>query len=225
MEIRLQVNYKDGEKHYVGNEKGIVFSDKEHSLVWNDEEGLYLYLHKNRKELRKIVQEEKTSLEIVGLPPHDDITTTEDENIYLLGLINTTKEELKKEAVKRLKNLKLESMALKDYRDNDVFYVSERMGGIPFNYFLPGYTYEKEVREAIEKVKEAGYFPYFAIVDHTEFGLWISVLFITPDKRVWENVRPDKNGIVYSAVYNETGDVDWGDIQIRPMFGGILRTA
>ncbi len=91
MKIRLQVNYKDGEKHYVGNERGIVFSDKEHSLVWNDEEDLYLYLHKNRKELRKIVQEEKASLEIVGLPPHDDITTTEDENIYLLGLIVSAK--------------------------------------------------------------------------------------------------------------------------------------
>lgn len=186
MEIRLQVNCKDGRKLYVSGEKGIVFGDKEHSLVWNDEDDLYLYLRENRKELRKLVQEEKTSLEMVGLPPHDDITETEDENIYLLGLINTTKEELKKEAVKRLKNLKLESTALKDYRDNDVFYVSERMGRMPVNYFLPGYTYEKEVRQAIEKVKGSGYFPYFAIVDHTEFGLWISVLFITPDKRVWE---------------------------------------
>lgn len=225
MEIRLQVNCKDGRKLYVNDEKGIVFGDKEHSLVWNDENDLYLYLRENRKELRKIVQEEKAGLEIVGLPPHDDITEIEDENTYLLGFINTTKKELKKEAVKRLKNLKLESMALKDYRDNDVFYVSERMGRFPVNYFLPGYTYEKEVRQAIEKVKESGYFPYFAIVDHTEFGLWISVLFITPDKRVWENERPDENGIVRSAVCTETGDVDWGNIQIRPMFGGILRTA
>ena len=225
MEIRLQVNYKDGKKHYVGNEKGIVLSDKEHSLVWNDEEDLYFYLKKNRKELRKIVQEEKASLEMVGLPPHDDITETEDENIYLLESINTPEEEMKGEAVKRLKKLKLEPMAFENYRDNDVFYVSERMGGFPVNYYLPGYTYEKEVKAAIEIVKEAGYFPYFAIVDHTEFGLWVSVLFVTPHKRVWENERPDKNGIVYSAVYNETGDVDWGDIQIRPMFGGILRTA
>ena len=225
MEIRLQVNYKDGTKLYVGDEKGIVFGDRERSLVWDNEEDLYHYLHKNVKELRVFVQEEKVSLEMVGLPPHDDITETEDENIYLLESINTTEEEMKEEAVKRLKKLNLEPMAFENYRDDDVFYVSERMGRFPVNYFLPGYTYEKEVREALEKVKEVGYFPYFAIVDHTEFGLWVSVLFVTPHKRVWENEKPDENGVVYSAVYNETGDVDWGDIQIRPMFGGILRTA
>lgn len=132
--------------------------------------------------------------------------------------INITDDEIEKERVKRIKMLKLESLARKDAIENKTFWISENTGW-PWNinYYLHGYSYEKEVQEAINEIKKLGGTPYFAIVDHLkDGGLWISVLYISPYKNEWNREKPDKDGIVFAAVYNTSfGAIDYGDIQIH----------
>lgn len=141
-----------------------------------------------------------------------------------------TKEMMKEEAIKRLKKLNVEKIAFHEFEENGVFYVSERMrspdfGVVPVNYFLNGYTYEKEVKDAIRGVKDMGGYPYWGIVDHMRGGyLMISILFVSKYQENWEDERADEDGIVLSMVYNTGMDFsELGSIVIKSVYGGILR--
>lgn len=206
------------------NDKGEkVFISNNGMVDFKDEDELYFYLFRNTPKLAMKARENNwhCTIEKDGVP-----FTDTDLNDYV-ERINLSADEMEEERKKRIKMLKLEEMAEKDAITNKTFWISENTG-YPFNvnYFLDGYSYEEEVKRAIEKIKSYGGLPYFAIVDHLKSGgLWISVLYVSLYKNEWRYERPDSNGIVVAGVYNtEFDDVDIGSIQIRlDAFAGSVR--
>ena len=215
MSYRVYVGAKDN----MGNK---VYLKKEDGTTTFESDELYCFLRENLPVLPKKVRENHWHLTV-----EEEGKPVSDEDFgYYLSMYNITEEELEEERVKRLKRLHLEETALKDAIKNKTMWISENMG-LPWNvnYFLPGYTYEKEVRRAMKKVSICGAIPYFAIVDHLrDGGIWVSVLYISLHKSEWPYERADNNGYIDSGVYNSAFDgVDFGTIQIRCGLGGSVK--
>lgn len=209
MKYRLYTNTvnKNGEKVYVQNNDTDIFDTNE--------------LIETLEYDGTLAKKAKLDKLIYTIEKADDTPIDKKEMKHLkelLNQVNISDEDIENERVKRLKMLKLETMALNDAITNKTFWISENTG-YPFNinYFLNGYSYEKEVREAINKITKLGGTPYFAIVDHLkDGGLWVSVLYVSPYKNEWKNERPNKNGIMFAGVYNTNlKNIDYGDIQIH----------
>lgn len=155
-----------------------------------------------------------------GVPVHDE------DIDYYLAMYNLSNEEIEEERIKRLKALQLEETALRDAIKNKTIWIAENMG-YPWNvnYFLSGYTYEKEVKRAMEKASICGGIPYFAIVDHLrDGGVWVSILYISLHKEDWKYERPDSEGYLECGVYTSTyDDMDFGSIKIKVGIGGSVK--
>ena len=84
-------------------------------------------------------------------------------------------------------------------------------------------------KAAIEKMKEysADALPYHLIHSFTEFGELYAVLFVSSNRDDWPSDGPDREGYVFSYVYNATDPSfsEYGDIVIQGANGGIVRTA
>lgn len=138
------------------------------------------------------------------------------------------KEKQKKEAIKRLKMLKVMPNVIKDFEENGRVYYSERQNKI-FNailYWLD--NEEKFVKIVEEKERKHNILVYHCQLTHTEFGDLLSLLYVSADEDNWEYERQDiQNGITYCYVANLDCeyDSDWGTIGITPSQGGVLRTA
>lgn len=206
---------------------------KEKTLCFTDKSQLEKFLLDNLYEINRWLRKNKYKL-TVDLNDHEC-----HEYINYLNSINTTDEELEKERVERVKALKLEPYAEKDIIKNKTIWISENMG-LPWNvnYFLDGYTYEKEVREGLKKLVRGDNIPYFAIVDHLKNGgLMISFLYVSIHKDAWESMERfhDKNykqdlkkgeyvdSWVFNTNFMELPDL--GTIRIKREMGSIKRVA
>lgn len=215
MGYRVYVGVKDdvGDKIYMAKEDGSADFTKEELVDYLCEKLAFI--------------PEKVRQRHWHLTAEKDGKPVSDEDIdYFLEMYNVTEAEVEAERIRRLKQLHLEKMALKDTIKNHTMWISENMD-MPWNvnYFLPGYSYAKEVRQAMKKVSVCGAIPYFAIVDHMRDGsLWISVLYISLHKEDWPYERVSPNGMVSSGVYNTAlDDVDFGTIQIRCGLAGSVK--
>lgn len=209
MKYRIFTNTTDekGKKIYVKNDNTDIFTTEELIETLRYDGTLAMYA-RTKKWFYTIEPTEETTI---------DKKEVNNFQKYLKE-INITDEEIEKERVKRINMLHLETTAKKDAIENKTFWISENTGWLfNVNYYLPGYSYEKEVKEAINKITKLGGTPYFAIVDHLkDGGLWVSVLYVSPYKNEWKREKPDKNGIVFAAVYNTNfKNIDYGDIQIK----------
>ena len=214
---KLYLNKMDNE----GNP--MYYMDDNHEVVsFKEKQGMWEFLWTSFIKIRKYVQSVggKAVVEVDGKVITDEDWKNE------LEYINLSNEEVDKERVKRLKKFDLEPIALKEAIKNHTFYVSENMG-MPFNvnYFLDGYTYEKEVRRAIELLENVGGVPYWGVVDHFRGGgIMVSLLYVSPVKTDWDYERLQEGGYIQACVYNsQFDDIEIGDIQVRSILGGLKR--
>ena len=210
---------------YVGamdNEGKKVYLTKDDGTCDFEEMELYSFLRKQLSSLPQKVRENHWHLTV----EKDGKPFSDDDFDYYISMYNITEEEIEAERVMRLKRLRLEETALRDAIKNKTMWISENMG-LPWNvnYFLSGYTYEKEVKRAMKRVSTCGAIPYFAIVDHLrDGGIWVSVLYISLHKSDWKYERMDSNGYIDSGVYDSTYDgMDFGSIQIKCGLGGSVK--
>lgn len=143
-----------------------------------------------------------------------------DEEEEEIAVPETTNIELSKaEAVLRMKNLNIMQEIIKRYEEKDEILFSE-FGGIL-------YDLNEEAKEAVAKVKEKGFLPYHVIRSQTEFGDVYAVLYVSNQTEEWKSERRDKNGTIYSYVYNATNPSfsEFGSIMVESCNGGLLRTA
>lgn len=126
-----------------------------------------------------------------------------------------------KEALNRMKNLKLHENVVKEFEEEGKLNLSE-LGGIL--YWLN--DEENAMVRAWEE--ETGNIVYHVIKNHLEFGLCYSFLYVSPDKEEWEYDNEDlKEGCALAYVKNVTNKEfsEYGSIGIRPNWGGLKRTA
>lgn len=222
-----EIEWLTGE--YTNNEWETCIS--ENALCFTSKDRLEEFLLNNLYEINRWLRKNKYKL-LVNMNDHEC-----SEYIEYLENINTTDEEMEAERTRRVKALNLESSAEKDILKNKTLWIAENLG-LPWgvNYFLPGYTYEKEVRACMEKLVKGDNVPYFAIVDHLKNGeLLISFLFVSIHKDAWDSMEcfhdrnykkdMEKGEYVDAWVFNTNfmEIPDLGTIQIKRGMGSLKR--
>lgn len=132
-----------------------------------------------------------------------------------------TVEKAKKEAIERMKILKLFKNVITDFKDDDRLNKSEDLG---FLYWL--YDEEEEMVKEFEKEHEC--VVYHVILSRTNIGTMYSLLYVSLDDEEWEEDRADlQNGQVLAYVVNKTDPEcsEIGYIGIKPQIGGLVRVA
>ena len=127
-----------------------------------------------------------------------------------------TIQEMVDEAIERMKILDLHSNAIRDFRHGQLNYSEQ---GIL--YWLPD---EQEAKVA-EFQQEYGGVVYHVIKNNTEFGEMYTYLYVTKNMEEWEMDREDlKCG--YPVCYVDSGWCsEFGTVVVRPVCGGVIRTA
>ncbi len=129
------------------------------------------------------------------------------------------KEEMKKEAIRRMKILKLSSTVIKEFSNKGILNLSR-------NAEL--YHINNEQLARVQKFeKEYNALVYHVIHSHTHFGELLTFLFISKYQEEWEYDRDDlKEGypIAYVANLTDESCSEFGSIGIYPCVGGIIRT-
>ena len=140
-----------------------------------------------------------------------------------------SKEEVKKECLRRMKKLKLHDegdfTCVGDFRKNEVAWKSEFQGIL--------YWLDEDEKKAVEKFESEhlGYKVYHCIKTHTEFGELLSMLFVNgkdkecfnEDKEMFDYDVEDN--IVFAYVENMTDEwcSEFGSIVFASVNGGIKR--
>lgn len=124
------------------------------------------------------------------------------------------------EAIRRLRKIGVMNEVVRNFKNNKLM-MSDPAGIL---YYL-----DDGAKTAVEKMKEysAGALPYHVIHSFTEFGELYAVLFVSSNRDDWTSDGPDREGYVFSYVYNATDPSfsEYGDIVIQAANGGIVRTA
>lgn len=139
---------------------------------------------------------------------------SDDTEEILEGIAN--EEEMKEEALKRMKLLRLHIPVIKDFPKR--LWKSEGPGIL---YYLP--QDDEETIKAIEDTMDDGMVPYHAIVTPTRIGTMISVLTVSKYKEDWKYERPNKDGFLSCHVYNGPDICEYGRIRVLSLNGGLQR--
>ena len=129
------------------------------------------------------------------------------------------KEERFKEAIERMKLLKLDKQCIEAFAKGKVW-ESEGFGAL--------YEVNDKEQQIIDKF-EANHencLVYHMIHNKFEFGECYSILYVSPDKDEWQRDKDDiKEGYVFA--YVENVDDPWcsefGSIAVKSQFGGLVR--
>ena len=139
-----------------------------------------------------------------------------------------TKEEKRTEALKRMKIAGLWDEAVRAFDDNGIVCYSEPTRMVKGGPVL-GIVYElepdmkKRVRDFEEEYKGL---VWHVIRSYTEFGEWLTYLYVSDHEEEWSDDRADlKDG--YSVAYVDTGDYcsEFGSVAFKNRAGGLVRTA
>lgn len=133
--------------------------------------------------------------------------------------MKVSKENKKKEAIKRMKALGIYSESIKQFERGMVSYSEPPMGA---NYWLD--DEQKAIIKEFEEEYDA--LVYFGMRSYTEFGKLDSFLYISDDEEEWFMDNADiQEGYAVAYVYNH--DVpeysEIGSIAVRERFGGLVR--
>lgn len=135
--------------------------------------------------------------------------------------------EMKDEAIKRMKKLKLMKEVIKAYKeggDNSLYY-SERI-----NKMMPAVLYWVDNKdEYVKAVKDFenkyGGLVYHCILTHTLLGDLLDMLYVCKEKNEWQQDNIDlMDNYVFAYSYNlDENEGEFGTIAVRPVMGGLER--
>lgn len=128
-------------------------------------------------------------------------------------------EEMKKEAINRMKMLKLHSNIIKEFSNEGILNLS-------LNAALY-YLNDKQLAKVQEFEQQYHALVYHVIHNYTQFGELLSFLYVSQHTEEWECDRHDlKEGYPIVYVANLTDEIcsEFGHIGIQPCVGGVIRT-
>lgn len=129
-------------------------------------------------------------------------------------------ENKKKEAIRRMEALDIYVETINQFETEDLVSYSEAPLGA--NFWL-----NKEQREIVKKFEEEyNTLVYFIVRTETEFGTMDSFLYVSDHEDEWEMDNEDlEYGYVVAYVYSyDAPDFsEFGSIQVKPRFGGLVR--
>lgn len=134
-----------------------------------------------------------------------------------------TREELKTEAIRRMKKLKYFNLSIKEFEKNDAVMLNEPP--LYAHFYLD--EEQQKIVDDFEKDNDA--LVYAVIMSLTNFGKMYSLLFVGQYKEEWEYFDEDlKDGITFAYVHNcDMPDCsEFGSIGIKlSPAAGLMRTA
>lgn len=131
------------------------------------------------------------------------------------------RENMKQEAVERMKMLGIIDDAIKQFEDDGVIMKGES----PFGALYDLNDEEKEIARQFEA--EYGALVYLGVSCNTDIGRMISFLYVCKEEDEWELDRDDLKGlcpITYTHNFDDPDCSEIGSIGIEPRNGGIVRT-
>ena len=146
------------------------------------------------------------------------------ENVIDEEDVIATPEEMKEEAIRRMKKLNIIGDAIRQFKKEDIVMVSEP----PFGGLYWYHDEEANFREMKEFEKENGALVYMVVRAFTSFGKMDSYLFVSKYKEEWEmdnEFLDDNIAMTYTVNYDMPDCSEFGSIGIRKVSGGLLRTA
>ena len=124
------------------------------------------------------------------------------------------------EAIRRMKLLELHPNTMKDLKNGKVN-VSKQMGALYW-------ANEDEQKIIANFEKEHNALVYHAVYTPTNFGCCLSLLFVSQYDEEWKmDIEDIKEHYPFAMVINLDDEwcSDMGSIGVKPMFGGLIRTA
>ena len=133
---------------------------------------------------------------------------------------------MKQEAIARLKLLKISDNVIKEFEEGVLNY-SERLSK-DFDGILYWVNNEETYAKAVKDFEhEYGGLVYHAQLTHSDFGDLLSLLYVGKDSELWDNDRKElAEGEALAYVVNLTEPMfsELGYIGIVPKNGGVSRT-
>ena len=134
-----------------------------------------------------------------------------------------TREEMKKEAIERMKQLEILPTAIKEFDNED-----------KLNFSLDGILFwlDDEKKQLVKEFEEQT----GGLVYHVIWGTYLfdgekvtmtSLLYVSEHEEEWELEREDLkyNSPIAYVVNDEWNEKALGSIEVKPAFGGVLRVA
>ena len=142
--------------------------------------------------------------------------------------MSVTRNEMKNEALARMRILKIHEIAVNDLEKNDMANVSFLGCGILY------WPTDKQI-ELIKKFEDQyNGLVYHAISSTTEIGELLTLLYISQYESDWPTDREDLKNYdprygysIMAYVYNLSNDIfsEFGSVCVKPKNGGLIRTA
>lgn len=136
-------------------------------------------------------------------------------------MCKVTRENKKKEALKRMELLGLFKPCIKAFNRHDEVQLSEPTGG------LYEFSDNEKLNAKIKEFEEDyNALVYHVIHSYTEFGELYSFLFVSDYEEEWEmDIADIKGGYAIAYVWNRSDDwmSEMGGIAVRELFGGLVR--
>lgn len=142
-----------------------------------------------------------------------------------------TKEELVKEAVRRMKMLGLSDTVIDDFENNNIVRVSHSFSDGSTILGFAGNKIIKNFIKPIEKRFKAKV--YHVIQGESYYGCWLALLFVSEDKDEWEwdeipfdydlYKKGDKGVCIYGYNLTHPELSECGNIVVRAVKGGLYR--
>ena len=134
---------------------------------------------------------------------------------------HATREEMRAEAIERIKMLDLHPNVLRDLRDDGRINISERVGLL--------FWADDSDLELIRNIEEEyEIFVYHGIKTTATFGRMLTLFYVSKYKNEWEMAREDfkyNESCCYVHNYDEPCFSEFGTIGFEPKIGGLIRTA
>ena len=135
----------------------------------------------------------------------------------------------KQEAIKRLEIIEkmnnIHHNVLKEFKQDESIYYSERINS-NFDGILYWIKNKLEFVDAVQEIEDKyNLFVYHCILNHTQNGLWLSMLFVSNEPENWTQEQEElKDGLPVAYVYDFGGyGSEFGTIQIAGTNGGLTR--
>ena len=136
----------------------------------------------------------------------------------------------KQEAIKRLeileKSYNLHPNVLKEFTKDGTLYYSEHISKVQSGilYWLSN---EQKYVDAVKEVEDKyNIYVYHIILNHTECGDWLTMLFISGDTEMWKYDLEDlETTRVFAYVETFDENSEFGYVEITGVNGGIDRVA
>ena len=140
----------------------------------------------------------------------------------------TLHEKQVREALKRMKTLKISDNVIEDFKNNGTLYYSERLSAI-FDGMLYWVSNEKRFVDLVKDFENrTGALVYHCQLTHTCIGDMFAMLYVSKERNEWSMDNRDlAQGIAIANVINldDPSLSDIGSIGVAPKNGGITRTA